>query len=140
VFARYRQRAAEPIELNLAGQTHVNAFDMEMREVVAISTKGRGPGTSCVTLRNGNGVVATATLDLCTNSRESFKPSVSHRAITHFDEDAIGLGVWIPHLELEHVLVAWHHRQLCISKRHAENSVVELCATDKRDEASFDTQ
>jgi hypothetical protein len=33
-------------------------------------------------------------------------PPVSHRAITHFDEHVTGLGVWSPHLELEHVVVA----------------------------------
>jgi hypothetical protein len=26
-------------------------------------------------------------------------PPVSHRAITHFDEDVIGLGVWSLHLD-----------------------------------------
>jgi hypothetical protein len=57
-------------------------------------------------MRHGHGVVATVTLDLYTNIRESFKSPVSHRVITHFDEYAIGLGVWILHLELDHVLVS----------------------------------
>jgi len=62
---------------------------------------------------------------------------VYRRAITYYDEDAIGLGVWSLHLE--HVVVAWHHLQLGEWKRYAENSVVELCTTDNGDEASFDT-
>ncbi len=65
-------------------------------------------------MRHGHGVVAAVTLDLYTNIRESFKPPVSHRAITHFDEYVIGLGVWILHLELEYVLVTsavWYHLQ-----------------------------
>jgi hypothetical protein len=78
-------------------------------------------------------------VDLYTNSRESFKPPVSRRAITYYDEDAIGLGVWSLHLKLEHVVVAWHHLQLGEWKRYTENSVVELCTTDNGDEASFDT-
>jgi hypothetical protein len=84
-------------------------------------------------------VVADVTLDLHTNSRKSFKPPVSHRAITHYDEDAIGLRAWSLDLELEHVVVAWHHLQLGVWKRHAENGVVELCATDNGEEAFFDT-
>ena len=85
------------------------------------------------------GVAATVTLGLYTNNRESFKPPVSLRAITHYDEDAIGLNVWCLHLELEHVVVAWHHLELGVWKRHTENSVVELCATDNGDDALLDT-
>ena len=116
--------AAEPIELSVAGQT-------DMR---------RGPGTcwySWFTISHGQG--ATVTLDRYTNSRESFNPPVSRRAITHYEEDAIGLGVWGLDLELEHVVVARHHLQRGVSKRHDDNSVVELCTTDHGDEDFLET-
>ncbi len=112
-------RIDEPIELSLADQTDAR----------------RDPGICWVTISHGQG----ATLNLYTNTRESFNPPVSRRAITHYEEDAIGLGVWSLELELEHGVVVWHHLQLGIWKGHDDNSVVELCPTDNRDEAFLET-
>ena len=87
---------------------------------------------------SAQGEGATVTLDLYTNSRKSFNPPFSRRAITHYEEDAIGLGVWSLDLELEHLVVVWHHLELNVWKRHVDNSVVELCTTNNGDEAFLD--
>ena len=78
-------------------------------------------------------------LNLDTKTGENFKPPVSRRAITHYDEDVIGIRAWSLHLELEHVVVVWHHLQFSLWKRHAEDSVVEVCTTDNEDKVFYDT-
>ena len=59
-----------------------------------------------ITFRCGARVVLAFTR-LLDRKMAGVMPPVSHRAITHFEEDVIGLGVWsLFHLELEHVVVA----------------------------------
>jgi hypothetical protein len=68
------------------------------------------------------GVSATVTLGLYTSNRERFKPPVSLRGITHYDEDVIGLSVWCLHLELEHVVVTWEsHMSLATNIENEKN-------------------
>jgi hypothetical protein len=108
--------AAEPIELSLTGETGAR----------------RGPETRFSGLPG-------CPLNPDTKSRENFNPPVSRRAITHYDKDAVGIGAWSLHLEIEHVVVAWHHVEFGVWKRHAENSVVEVCTTDNGNKVFVDT-